>query len=305
MLTHAATLLLTWPLAAVPATQGFRLEYVHNLATPAGDVRSSGLHLSYDAASRELYATGYGLVRVFNEAAMETFRFGDDQGLGVVQGVAPLEGGDLLVLASQDGRPVIRRCNFRGEVLADVRITGLPERLAAGFAPTAIARAGGRVYLADQQDMQVVAIDTDGRTLADYDLAEALELKGRQDQGLSGFTVDGEGNMLFTVPPVFRAFLVTPEGRVTPFGKAGSAPGNFGVAVGVARDQDGRFYVVDALKCAVIVFDRELRFLGEFGYRGRQPGQLIGPSSIVVGPRQVFVSQGADRGVAVYRIREE
>ena len=110
--------------------------------------------------------------------------------------------------------------------------------------------------------------------------------------------------MLFTVAPLFRAFVVSLSGQVRSFGRPGSAPGHFGIVAGIGADP-GRYYVVDNLKGAVIVFDRDLKLVGQFGARGSRKDQLQGPTSVAVAGDRVFVSQNGARGVAVYQVREQ
>ncbi len=303
---HARTLIaITAPvLLAVSTPRGFRLEYQYNLATIAGDIHTSAATLNYDRQGHELFVTGHGQVRVFNAAGMETYRFGDAD-LGTIYGVAALEDGDLLVLAYRDEKPGLLRCNFRGELIQAVELTGVPEPF-RGMRPNAIAYQGGRVYLADLAQMRVVLVDLGGKHLASYDLAERIAVADkRQDHGMNGFGVDRDGSMLFTVAPLFKAFVVPLEGQVRSFGRPGSGPGNFGIVTGIGSDARGRYYVADSLKCAVLVFDSSLSFLGEFGTRGSRPGQLLGPTSVAVAADRVFVSQNGARGVAVYQVREE
>ena len=83
---------------------------------------------------------------------------------------------------------------------------------------------------------------------------------------------------------LFKAFVVSPDGKVTAsFGKAGSAPGLFGIVGGIAKDDQGNYLVVERLRSVVMVFDKEFRFLKEFGYRGDKPGNLIRPNEVAVG----------------------
>jgi hypothetical protein len=122
------------------------------------------------------------------------------------------------------------------------------------------------------------------------------------DAGFTGFGVDGRGNVLFTVAPLFQAFVLSPEGELRGFGVRGSSPGKFNVVGGIAADPDGNLYVTDVLRSVVMVFDAAFEFQGEFGYRGDGPGNLIAPRDLVVGDGQVFVTQSAARGVSVFRI---
>ncbi|HEU4382178.1 MAG TPA: hypothetical protein VFR85_01645 [Anaeromyxobacteraceae bacterium] len=305
MIAHRSIATLAPVLMAFSASGSFRLEYRYDLATIAGAIRTSAVTLNLDRNTQEIFVVGYGQVRVFNPAGMEVYRFGDDTALGTIYAVAALEDGDLLVLSYRDGKPSLLRCNFRGEVIEAVALAGVPEPY-RGMGPNAMVYQDGRVYLADQMGMRVVVIEPSGKYLASYDLAELIgEAKERESLGLNGFGVDRDGSLLFTVAPLFKAFVVSPSGEVRSFGRPGSAPGNFGVVAGIGSDARGRYYVLDTLKCAVIVYDRELRFVGQFGSRGTAPGELVAPTSLAVVDNRVFVSQNGARGVAVYQVREE
>jgi DNA-binding beta-propeller fold protein YncE len=163
--------------------------------------------------------------------------------------------------------------------------------------------ADGKVYLVDHAQMRVLVLDTAGRYLTSYDIAEKLgEAANRAQLGLRGFSVDREGNLLFTIQPLFQAYVMTPGGEVRAFGQRGSAPGKFNVVGGIARDDAGNFYVADMLKSAILVFSPEFRFVKEFGYRGRSPANLAAPYDIVVAGDMLFVSNRARRGVSVFRV---
>lgn len=305
MRAHTFIAILAPALVAASAPRGLKLEYQYNLATVAGDIHTSAAGLNYDRQTFEIFVTGYGQVRVFNAAGMETYRFGDDGALGSIYGVAALEDGDLLVLGYRDDKPGLLRCNFRGEVIEAVALTGVPEAF-RGMRPNAIVYQDGRVYLADLAQMRVVLVDRGGKYLASYDLADRIAVADkRADHGMNGFGVDRDGSMLFTVAPLFKAFVVSLSGQVRSFGRPGSAPGSFGIVAGIGSDARGRYYVADSLKCAVLVFDSNLSFVAEFGTRGYRPGQLLGPTSVAVAGDRVFISQNGARGVAVYQVREE
>jgi DNA-binding beta-propeller fold protein YncE len=120
---------------------------------------------------------------------------------------------------------------------------------------------------------------------------------------LGGFAADDDGNLLFTAPVLFRAFVISPKGAVQTFGKAGSAPGKFNIVGGIARDPKGNFLVVDRLKGAVLIFDPKFNFITQFSNRGYKPGELIFPDSLAVDDRSnVFVTQAGRRGISVFRL---
>lgn len=298
----AAALVAT--VCASPAVAALDATYAWSLASPTGPLRSSGVSLSYDAKGKELFVVDGGKVRVFGESGMETFAFGGDAALGAVRDVAALDGGDLLVLSASAELSIVR-CNFRGEVLGRFEPRGIPAAL-AGFSPAFIRQRAGRVYLADPRAMVVAVLDADGAFLASHDLAALAGVaEKRADTGFRGFGVDAAGNLLFTVQPLFAAFVVAPDGTVRSFGVRGSAPGKFNVVGPIGADDRGNLYVADMLRSVVIVFDRELRFVREFGYRGKAPGNLAVPVDLAVGNGKVFVSQYAQRGVSVFDVADD
>ena len=123
---------------------------------------------------------------------------------------------------------------------------------------------------------------------------------------LNGFTVDGQGNMFFTVPVLFSAFRLSPEGELREFGRSGSGPGKFGVVAGIAVDELGYIYVADRLRSVVLVFDPSFGFQTEFGYRGDRPSSLMVPDDLAIDRKgNVYVGQAANRGVSVFRVVRE
>jgi DNA-binding beta-propeller fold protein YncE len=297
----AAAACLALPAAALDVSYQFSLsDFTGVLPLPEA-------RLKLDAEHNEVLVIVAGQVRIFNQSGMQVYSFGDDADLGHPLDAVALEGGDLMVLAYTAGLEVqLVRCNFRGEPAAKVPLTGLPADLAKEFRPGAIARAGSRLFLADMAGMRIVVADLQGAYQRSFDVAEILDVaKKRADLGLRGFSVDRDGNVLFTIQPLFHGYVLSPEGTIREFGERGSAPGKFNIVAGIARDDAGKTYVTDILKSAVLVFDRDLKFQKEFGYRGPRPGNLAAPIDVVAQGGKVWVSQNARRGVNVYRVSEE
>jgi hypothetical protein len=184
-------------------------------------------------------------------------------------------------------------------------VTGIPPEFSSFFPNYLFYREGKFLFLSSN-GMRVIVTDRNGAFVKGYDLASILEIpeKDRPNTEIFGFSLDTEGNMLFTVPVLFRAFVVSPDGKVAAsFGKAGSAPGLFGVVSGIARDDRGNCLVVERLRSVVMVFDKEFRFLKEFGYRGDKPGNLVRPSEVAVGNAgKIYVTQLMDRGISVFHV---
>jgi len=153
--------------------------------------------------------------------------------------------------------------------------------------------------------MRIAVTDENGLFEKGYDLFSILKVEDnkRGDTVIGGFSLDREGNMLFTVPVFFSAYTLSPEGKVRSFGIPGSAPGRFGIVGGIVADDRGNYYVADRLKCAVIIFDKNFKFQKEFGYRGSRPHNLIGPKDLALDNQgRLYVSQLRGRGVSVFKI---
>jgi hypothetical protein len=74
-------------------------------------------------------------------------------------------------------------------------------------------------------------------------------------------------------------------------GKMGDKAGSFARPKGVAVDQEGRIYVVDAGLNAVQVFDDQMRLLIYFGWPGLEAGSLNLPSGIAVTKENIDIYQ--------------
>lgn len=283
-------------LAAAPAAPAsVRAAMLYPLSDSAEALNFGWAPMSWDGRAGELYVVGSHGVEVFNENGMAVYSFNDSNAYGRILSVAVLQGGDLLLLATKDARTFIARSNFRGEPRGELALHGVPAALAAEFTPSSLFVARGRLYLADQPAMKVIVAGLDGAYERDWDLQQlaSVEEKKREPGMMRGFSVDRDGNMLFTVSTLFQAFEVSPEGRVRSFGMKGSLPGKFNVVGGIAADEDGHLFLTDTLRCVVMVFDRQsLAFLGEFGNGGRGAARnLISPLDLAVGNGRVYVAQ--------------
>jgi hypothetical protein len=300
-MVHAiAPLLVSLAVAADPGTPAEPF-FLFDLATPTGTSESTWAALAYDRKHDELFTIHGGRVHIFNQAGMETYTFGGDGDLGTVERVAIFESGEILVLARLDGRRTILRCDYRGERLGTFEAKPLPEGFAT-FDPDRILIASGKVYLVESTSMRVVVTDGEGTVEATHDLAAPVVKRDPDIKiGLNGFFVDEQGNFVFTLPYAFTAFVMSPAGVLRQFGTRGSSPGKFNIAGSVAIDEKGWFLVLDRLRSVVIVFDPQLKFVLEFGYRGEGPTNLVAPFDLAVGNGKVFVSQARELGVKVFQ----
>jgi len=305
--------LLMAPFPAL-ATPGGKSTFLYNLSNFSGKAPYSDVRLHVDRARDEVYVIDRGIVRVYNETGMEVFWFGDDPALGAVYDLAVDEKGDILLLSYDFSRPAegpkfwITRCNYRGEPKETITVAGLPKEYSR-FYPNTLFYRNGRLLLVGKNGMQAIVTDKQGIYQKGYDFAQILEIpeKDRPDTEIFGFGLDRSGNMLFTVAVLFKAYVVSPEGKlIASFGKAGSAPGMFGIVSGITADDRGNYLVVERLRSVVMVFDAEFRFLHEFGYRGDKPGNLIRPNEVAMGNAgKLYVTQLRNRGVAVFSMASD
>ena len=232
------------------------------------------------------------------------YSFGDDLSLGYASDLAVDEQGNMLVLTVKGEMYTVARANYRGDTKGSIELKGFPPAYTNGFSPRTLAYRAGHIYLVDKGRLKIAVTDGNGRFETGYDLAPMLRVdeKKRLENDLVGFSVDPQGNLLFTVPTIFTAGVLSPDGKLKTFGTKGSTPGRFNIVGGIAADDKGYIYVADTLRCVVMVFDRDFTFKTEFGYRGTEPDNLIAPMDIVVEDGRVYVTQSRSRGVSVFRV---
>jgi len=297
-------------LASGVASAQVDVSYRYSLSDFSGTIPYSAARIRADRHHGEVYVATGDEVRVFNDAGMEIYRFGPEHGLGLVRDLEVEPSGDILVLSHQSARAgvdttyTVTRCDYRGQPLQVIEIYGQPAP-SGRFIPDRMFRLDDGLLLASRHDLRAILVGIDGRFEAAYDLAALIgvEDKDRDSDKIAGFTVDAADRMVFTVPTLFRAYIVSLDRKVEMFGSSGSAPGEFGVVQGIAVDDDGNYLVADRLRSVVMVFTPRYRFVSEFGYRGHAPENLAGPKELALGDdHRVYVTQLANRGISVFSV---
>jgi DNA-binding beta-propeller fold protein YncE len=304
-----------------PAQAESQASFRYQLSNFSGPVHSQWARLAVDQERNEIYALNQRAndIRIFDEHGMEIFVFGD--GYATAADIAIGSDGDLFILTTGYQTATVHLFNYRGEQVSEIPLRNLPDSFAK-FIPDRLVYHKKSLYLVDSDSLLVAVVDGRGYFKKGYDLnavvkpflsraddwqrsLENTDWKKRKLQNieLSGFALDGPGNLFFTVPVLFTAFRLDPSGTVQPFGRSGSGPGKFGVVAGIATDDHGYVYVTDRLRSVVLVFNASLRFQGEFGYRGSQPSSLIVPDDVATDRSgNVYVAQAANRGVSVFSV---
>jgi hypothetical protein len=294
---------------ALPAlSNAVEASFLYTLSDFTGPLLIGGGRIFVDKDRDEAYIMYQNVVRIFNENGLETYRFNEDNSLGRLSALAVDRDGTIFFLSYNDrGEYGIIRCNYRGEPTGRIEVTGLPSDFAdhQNFSPNHMAYREGQFYLADARTLRIAVADRNGQVQKTYDLIPILDLKekDRADLEMGSFSVDSERNMLFTIPVLFSATVLSPEGTVRNFGQPGSIPGKFGIASSIVADNKGNYLVADKLKSVISVFNKGTQFLMEFGGRGNGPDNLIVPDVLAVdGSDKVYVTQGGNRGVSVFRL---
>ena len=307
ILIAVAFWVLSPPTAKAQAVKG---TFLYNLSNFTGAISFSWPRVFIDQERNEVYVIYQDFIRVFNETGMEVYSFGDELDLGTVVDITLDRDGNIFLLSykwSQTTGRVdyeITRCNYRGEPKSKTEVKNLPPQYSK-FLPNRMIYREGDLYLASLATMVVVVTDENGSVKEVYDILPLLELeeKERQDAMIEGFSIDKDGNFLFTIPPLFRAYKITPDRKVSYFGKSGSMPGRFNIVAGIVADSRGNVLVVDKLKCAVMVYDKNFNFLTQFSSRGWRPGFLIAPEDIAIDNQdRVYVTQAGNKGISVFKI---
>jgi DNA-binding beta-propeller fold protein YncE len=294
---------------AIGASTAFaqvRATYLYSLSDFQGRLPYDWARLYVDEEREETYVIFGNLVHVFNPSGMETFSFGDDLDLGQLLDVTVDSAGDVILLSYKDSQSVVTRCNFRGEPVGPVEIKNLPA--AVPFNPNRMVRRDALYYFATLGASSVIITDEKGVFRERIEFLNLLEPEDQKKAGIEtiGFTVDRQGNILFTVPVLFKVFKYAQDGTLTSFGSPGSIPGKFGIVAGIAADSRGNVLVLDKLKSAVMVFDKDFNFVTAFGYRGAKPGNLIVPDGLAIDRRdRLYVTQARKRGVSVFALAYE
>jgi hypothetical protein len=290
--------------SATAKAQPVKGSFLYTLSNFTGTIPYNWSRVVVDKGRNEAYVLYQNALSIFNEFGMEIYRFGDDLDLNQIVDIAVHQNGDILLLAYKESGPEIIRCNFRGEPKSKIELKNIPSEFSK-FSPSRMVYQDGNLHLVSLMEMKVVIVNDQGHFKKGYDLLPLLDLeeKDRGSMEIVGFNVDREGNILFTVPVLFKACVLSPDGKLTWFGRPGSASGRFNVVAGIAKDSRGNYLVIDKLKCTVMVFDKNFNFLTQFGYRGSRPGNLIAPDDIAVdNSDRIYVTQAARKGVSVFRI---
>lgn len=282
------------------------ISYLYTLSNFNGPIQSHWANIYVDKERKDIYVMDSGErdIRIFDENGMEVFLFGDDDRFGTVMDLTVDSEGNIIILSRKRTGVEITVSNYRGEPISRIEVKDLPPEYSR-FRPERIIYHKGNLYFLEAGYLRITVTDMGGAYKTGFDLAPLLNIseKKREQNEITGFTLDNDGNMFFTISVQFQAYRLSPDGSISHFGKSGGGPGTFGVVAGIAVDEEGYIYVSDRLRCVVLVFDKNFEFVTEFGYRGYRPGNLVVPNDLDVDAQgRLYVAQAGQRGVSVFSI---
>jgi DNA-binding beta-propeller fold protein YncE len=301
------SIICTASLGLSPSTvsAGVETSFLYQLSSFGGPITYNWANISVDAERNEIYVVDKkeANITVFNDQGMQVYHFGDDRSLGAAVDAALDKDGNILVLSRNRSNASIIKCNFRGAPIEQLALKDFPPDFSF-FSPDRIIYQQELLYLLDSSGLRVAVTDANGLFQNGYDLGTLVGIEENKKDGtdIDGFSVDFEGNMLFTIPVKFAAFVLSPDGQYIKFGRPGGAPGKFNNVGGIVTDDQGYYYVADKLKSAILIFDKDFRFQLEFGYRGSRPENLNAPRNLALDSNgRLYVSQ-LGKGISVFQI---
>jgi DNA-binding beta-propeller fold protein YncE len=154
------------------------------------------------------------------------------------------------------------------------------------------------IYCVDSRAGRLVVLTRLG---APRKLFDDRKLVGAGVTGLIDAAVGPRGQVFLVDNFNNRVTLRQEGGQVLSIGGRGVGPGEFSAPTFAAADDDGFFYVSDALNGRVQVFDPSGTFVRSFGTPGKGPGGLGRPKGVAVNPRgEVFVADSWQNVIQVF-----
>src|SRR5262249_9099480 len=144
----------------------------------------------------------------------------------------------------------------------------------------------------------IQVFDRDGAYLRGWSTPTIV--KGRP----AGIAIGNDGNILVADSHYARILVYTPEGKQLPeiTGTAGEGPGEFATVSAVVEAEQGLCYITEyGDEDRVRNLAPDGRYVKHWGSHGNEPGQLVRPRAIVVGPGgNLYVADACNHRIQVF-----
>jgi hypothetical protein len=311
--------------SSTPAVAGIvtTVDYLYRLSTFTGPAPVGAWpKLRVDRTNNEIYVLSQEEIRIFDQNGMEIYQMDNLLSDGVkeqtIVDIAVQENGTIVFLTQSYSNGKLNNelvvGNYRGEPVSRFVLKNIPPDL-SGFQPDRILYKDGLLYLANLAKMQILVVDREGSCQRVYDimpLVRAEQAGGKSkrrsvsndvDWDMGDFSLDKEGNILFTIPVLGNAYKLTPDLRLVSISKRGGGPDKFGIPAAIIVDDEGNYLVSDVLQSLVKVFDKDMNYTGSFGGRHGGLDALFSPRGLAVDAKnRLYVSQTERAGVSVFQL---
>ncbi len=176
----------------------------------------------------------------------------------------------------------------------------------ADIFPLSLDINGGRLYIADGFKKRIVVFDRKGNYL--FSLGERGRLAG-MIAGPLGVAAAKDGTVFITDNRNLTLTAYQPLGKI--FWVRGRPPKGiasvnrfFGLPAGVAVDDEGFVYLVDAFSFSLKIFNREGEFLVEVGRRGTGRGEFNFPRGVKVYKNLLALADMENNRIQIFRINK-
>ncbi|MDP2681421.1 MAG: OmpA family protein [Deltaproteobacteria bacterium] len=272
--------------------RGFSIKYLFTITAVTSGTHLNGIRsLFVDNKHKELYILDNENKRVvitdLNGIFLYQFKYIEIRSSSPI-GIAVTEDG--LIYIAEEKRVAI--VSYRGVYQKDLDLSTVPDK--DKMIIQSFAVEGDMIYLGDSGNGRIVVMDRKKETF----ITEFKEGMGKNI--LIGMDDTG---IYIRDPAIFSVFRLDKSGKpLGRFGVVSSLPGGFSMTVDMTVDRkNGRVIVVETNRAAVIFFDREGKFIFEFG----GPEIFKWPRAVAVDDKnRVYVSDSSQT-VRVFEVEEE
>lgn len=236
-------------------------------------------------------------VKIFNTSGMLLFQFGSDFKMRMPTAVAVDSRGFIYVLHGYRGVQNVSLYNYRGIFQKTFSFDDLPLDTLV-VQPSGIALDGeDNLYVLDDNPSvkRFFVFNPEGEFIKSFQIMAELDEKQTKESFCGKPFISRDGTVYIPNPLIGTIYAYSPDGEfLRHIGMKGSAPGKLTFPADVAEDSEGHILVLDAMRHNVVVYDREGRFISEFGGFGMSNGWFYSPISIAVDPQnRAYIAQVA------------